>query len=290
LHFPVQYDPVIDRKPLIWPNQARIAVHFVVNIEYFEPGLPATSINPSFAGLKPDVYNHSWRDYGVRAGIWRLMRTLDRHGIKATVALNALVCHHYPRIIEEVIKRDWEFIGHGLTNSQMLTNLSTEDERNVIQQTLDIIEKSVGVRPKGWLGPALAESWQTPALLEEAGITYVCDWLNDDEPYRLNTPKRKLLSVPYSCELNDIHCFLRAGYDAPNYLQLLKDQFDVLYEESLDRGTVLTIPLHPFIMGHPFRAKYLDLALQYMSGKSGVWFATGNQIAEAYVSNVGAAD
>jgi allantoinase len=290
LHFPVQYDPVIDRKPLIWPNQARIAVHFVVNIEYFEPGLPATSINPSFAGLKPDVYNHSWRDYGVRAGIWRLMRTLDRYGIKATVALNALVCHHYPRIIEEVIKRDWEFIGHGLTNSQMLTNLSTEDERNVIQQTLDIIEKSVGVRPKGWLGPALAESWQTPALLEEAGITYVCDWLNDDEPYRLNTPKRKLLSIPYSCELNDIHCFLRAGYDAPNYLQLLKDQFDVLYEESLDRGTVLTIPLHPFIMGHPFRAKYLDLALQYMSGKSGVWFATGNQIAEAYVSNVGAAD
>jgi allantoinase len=287
LKFPVQYDPAIDRAPIVWPDGARIAVHVVVNIEYFEPGVPATSVNAAFANFKPDVYNHSWRDYGPRAGIWRLFRTLDRHGIKATVALNALVCHHYPRIVEEVAKRNWEFMGHGLTNSQILTNLSADDERQVIQQTLDIIEKSAGVRPKGWLGPALAESWQTPALLEEAGVAYVCDWLNDDEPYRMDTPKRQLLSVPYSCELNDIHCFLRAGYDAPKYLQLLKDQFDVLYEESLERGTVLTIPLHPFIMGHPFRAKYLDLALQYMSEKPGVWFATGGEIADAYLRSVG---
>jgi allantoinase len=290
MRFPVQYDPVIDRPAIVWPNGARIAVHFVVNVEYFEPGVPATSANPKYVDIKPDVYNHSWRDYGVRAGIWRLMKTLDRHGVKATVALNALVCQHYPRIIEEIVKRDWELMGHGLTNSQMLTHLPLEDERKVIRQTLDTIEKSAGVRPRGWLGPALAESWHTTTLLEEAGIAYVCDWINDDEPYRMDTPRKKLLSLPYSCELNDLHCFLRAGYDGPKYLQLLKDQFDVLYAEGGDRGTVLTVPMHPFVMGHPFRSKYLDLALQYMAAKSGVWFATGSQIADAYLAASAAPD
>jgi allantoinase len=283
MQFPVRYDPMIDRQPFAWPNGARIAVHLVINVEYFEPGVPATSANPKFAGIKPDVYNHSWRDYGPRIGIWRMMRVLDKHGIKATVALNALVCEHYPRIVEEVVKRGWDFMGHGLTNSQMLTDLPVEQEREVIKRTLDIIDQAAGIRPRGWLGPALGESWQTTTLLEEAGVTYVCDWLNDDEPYRMATPQGKLLSVPYSCDLNDLHCFLRAGYDAPKYLQLIKDQFDVLYEESLERGTMMTIPMHPFVMGQPFRSKYLDLALQYMAEKPGVWFATGAEIANAYL-------
>lgn len=284
VRFPVTYSPIIDRPPISWPNGARIAVQLVINIEYFEPGKPSTSINPGFAGLTPDVYNHSWRDYGVRAGIWRMMNILDKHQIPATVALNADVCQHYPRIIEEVVKRKWEFMGHGLTNSQFLTNLPVDEEREVICKTLDLIEKASGKRPKGWLGPGLAESWATLQLLEDEGIAYVCDWLNDDEPYFFDTAQKRLLSVPYSGEINDIHCFLRAGYKGPDYLQLLKDQFDVLYEEGVDRGTVMTIPLHPFIMGHPFRSAYFSQALQYMSEKRGVWFATGSEIAEAFVN------
>jgi allantoinase len=279
------YQPVIDRPPLKWPNGARIAIHTVVNIEYFQPGIPATSINPGFAGLVPDVYNHSWRDYGVRAGIWRLMRVMDKYQVKATVALNGLVCRHYPRIVEEIMKRGWECMGHGMTNSQMLGKLSIDEERGVIRDTLDTIEQATGRRPRGWLGPALAESWNTPALLEEAGVSYVCDWVNDDEPYTMETPGRALVSVPYSAEINDIHCFLRAGYQGPDYLQALTDQFDVLYEESVERPAVMAIPLHPFIMGHPFRAKYLEQALKYMSEKPGVWFATGSEIAQAYSAN-----
>jgi peptidoglycan/xylan/chitin deacetylase (PgdA/CDA1 family) len=282
LEFMTTYEPVIDRPPVKWPNGARIAIHTVVNIEYFQPGIPATSVNPGFAGLVPDVYNHSWRDYGVRAGIWRLMKVLDKHQVKATVALNGMVCRHYPRIVEEIVRRGWECMGHGMTNSQMLGKLSIDEERSLIKETLDTIEQSTGHRPKGWLGPALAESWNTPALLEEAGLSYVCDWLNDDEPYAMNTPRRALVSVPYSGEINDIHCFLRAGYQGPDYLQALKDQFDVLYEESAERPAVMAIPLHPFIMGHPYRSKYLDQALQYIAEKPGAWFATGSEIAQAY--------
>jgi hypothetical protein len=102
----------------------------------------------------------------------------------------------------------------------------------------------------------------------------------------MDTPQGRLISMPYSGEINDIHCFLRAGYTAPEYQQLLTDQFDVLYAEGQDRATMMTIPLHPFITGHPFRAKYLDQALRYMAGKPGVWFATGSEIADAYLAQV----
>src|SRR5690606_27101308 len=128
MDYPVNYSPAVDRPRIRWPNGARIAVNLVVNVEYFEPGVPATSLNPGFASLVPDVYNHSWRDYGVRSGLWRLARVLVRRGITATVALNALVCKHYPRIIDELTKRRWEIMGHGLTNSQILTKLTHEAE------------------------------------------------------------------------------------------------------------------------------------------------------------------
>lgn len=286
MQFPIQYEPIIDRKPITWPSEARLAISVVINVEYFEPGIPSTSVNPGFSGLSPDVFNHSWRDYGVRVGLWRLIRTLDQYNIPATVALNAYVCHHYPRIVEEIVKRKWECMGHGLTNSQILEKLPRDEEKKVIKETLDIIENSVGYRPRGWLGPALAESWNTAELLEELGVEYLCDWLNDEEPYRMATPLKKMISVPYSNELNDINCFLRAGYKAPEYFELLRDQFDILYQESFERGKVMAIPLHPFIIGHPFRMKYFDMALKYMSGEPGVWFCSGSEIADAYLANL----
>lgn len=282
MQFPLKYDPMIDRKPILWPENKKLAVQFVVNVEYFEPHLPSTSVNPAFTKLVPDVYNYSWRDYGVRVGIWRIMEMFDKYNIPATAALNAYVCHHYPRIMDEITKRQWEIIGHGLTNSEPLNPMEEAEERETINKTLQIIEEAAGYRPKGWLGPALAETWNTPRLLEELGIEYVCDWLNDEEPYRMETPDKNLISVPYSTELNDIQCFLRGGYAAPDYLQLLKDQFDVLYQESYHRGKVMTVPLHPFVIGHPFRMKYLELAVKHMMEQSDVWFCTGSEIVAAY--------
>jgi peptidoglycan/xylan/chitin deacetylase (PgdA/CDA1 family) len=287
LRFPVAYEPVIDRAPIRWPGGARLAVQFVLNVEYFEPHLPGTTVNPAMAALVPDVYNHSWRDYGARAGVWRLMELFDRHGLPVSVALNADVVTHHPRIVEEIGSRGWEVIGHGMTNSRYLNPMDEAAERQTIQESLDVIEAFLSQRPRGWLGPGLAENWRTPALLEELGVEYVCDWLNDDEPYRLRTPGGTLISVPYSAELNDIHCFLRAGYDGPGYLRLLADQFEVLHQEGGRRGKVMTVPLHPFLMGHPFRAKYLDLAIQHMREVPDVWFCTGAQIVDAYRDSSG---
>ena len=201
-HNRFDYSPIIKREPIRWPNGARVAVWVIPNIEHYEFDIPGIGMQPF--NIVPDVINYAWRDYGPRVGIWRLMEALGQYGMRGTVALNSAVCDHYPIIIEEAKKRNWEFMGHGITNSRLLNGLSEEEERKVIRETIQTITKAVGKAPEGWLGPALAETFITPDLLAEEGIRYLCDWCNDDQPYPMKVKKGKLISVPYSVEINDI--------------------------------------------------------------------------------------
>ncbi len=235
-HNRFDYSPIIKRKPLKWPGGARVAVWVIPNIEYYEFEIPSTPIHPS--NLVPDVLNYGWRDYAPRVGVWRLMEALDKYKIRGTVALNSDVCNHYPVIIEEAKKRKWEFMGHAITNSKLLTGLSEEDERKVIRETVETITRSTGVAPRGWLGPALAETFITPDILAEHGIEYLCDWCNDDQPYPMKVKKGKLINVPYAIELNDIPFFLGKGNSGADFMQAIKDQFDVLYEEGKTHGRI----------------------------------------------------
>ena len=145
----------------------------------------------------------------------------------------------------------------------------------------DTIETAAGQHPKGWMGPALTETHNTPQLLSELGYSYVLDWTNDDQPYRLNVPG--MLSVPYTLELNDLGLFLR-GLTGPDFLQMVKDQYDVLRAESEHSGRVMALALHPFVIGQPFRAKYLDLALEYIAAQPDVWLTTSDDIADHYLT------
>ena len=121
------------------------------------------------------------RDYGNRVGIWRLMEVLTRYGIRASAALNSEVCDHHPEIIEEGGKLGWEWIGHNQTNPLQLTEMDPAAERAAIRTTIDRIEAASATRPLDWLGAGLAETWNTLDYLPEAGIRYVCDWVNDDQ-------------------------------------------------------------------------------------------------------------
>ena len=132
-HKRFDYSPIVDRKPLRFPDGARVAVWVIPNIEHFHFGMPATSISSVTAGFKPDVFNYAWRDYGVRVGIWRLLDVLEKHGVKATVALNSEVCEHYPQIIEAGMELGWEWMGHGTTNSIMINQQEEEEERALIK-------------------------------------------------------------------------------------------------------------------------------------------------------------
>lgn len=279
---PFKYSPIIARKPIKWPGNARIAVWLIPNIEDYRIDVPSHGISPVLVSQMPDVLNWAWKDYGSRVGVWRLMELFDKHGIRATVALNASVCQDYPVIIEEGKKRGWEFMGHGITNSKILTNLSEEEERTVIRTTIETITSAAGKRPEGWLGPGLAETYNTVNILAEEGIRYVCDWCNDDEPYPMEPRKGTLISIPYSLEINDFPAIVHLHRTAQEFYEMIKDQFDVLYEEGTKSGKVMAIALHPMIMGSPFRIKYLDSALKYIKRHKNVWFTTGSEIANWY--------
>jgi len=263
------YQAIVDRPPVSWPDGARVAVWVIPNIEHF---------HIEIGGDVPDIRNHSRRDYGNRVGIWRVMEVLAKHGVRGTVALNGEVGKFYPRIMQEAAKLEWELMGHGLTNSVLLRNMSREQEAAVIADTRAAIEEW-GQKMRGWLGPGLTESWLTLDLLREHGVEYVCDWVNDDLPYRMNNG---LYSIPYSVELNDMPLFSAPSISIADFERRICESFDVLYEEGERCGRVMAIALHPFLIGVPHRIRTLDRALGYISSHAKVWFATGSEIIQAY--------
>jgi allantoinase len=284
-HGRFDYSAIVDRPALRWPNGARVAVWVIPNIEHFLFDRPATRLADSSLALTPDVLNYSWRDYGVRVGIWRMMEIMERYGVRGTVALNSDVCHEYPRIIEEGKKLDWEWMGHGTTNSIPLSRLSEAEERPLIEETVTTIAKAVGMAPRGWLSPALSESVHTLDILAENGIEYVGNWVNDEQPYPMKVKKGAMLSMPYSSELNDIPALLGLHQSPERFGQMICDQFDVLYEDGLKTGRVMSICTHPFLVGVPHRSKYFAKALAHITSRQEVWIATGSEIVDWYKQN-----
>jgi peptidoglycan/xylan/chitin deacetylase (PgdA/CDA1 family) len=278
---PFPYTPIIDRPKLSWPGGARLALWVVPNIEFF----PFDENVPGGIGRAPDVINWSPRDYGCRIGIFRIMEVLKKHGVRGTVALNSEVCDEHPRIIEECIKLDWEFMGHNQSNSRTFNEVPDDDQRQVVLDTFARIEAATGSRPLGWLGAGLAENWNTLDYLVEAGCRYVCDFVNDDQPYLMDIGGKQLVSIPYSSECNDFGAFMRMGRTPEQFESTLKRQFDVLYEEGAESGRVMAICIHPFLIGVPHRIRALDAALDYICGHDHVWRATGSEIIDHYLAS-----
>ncbi|MET8828964.1 polysaccharide deacetylase family protein [Streptomyces sp. NPDC004610] len=277
------YSPITDRPPLHWPGGARVAFYLGLNIEHYLLDRPATSTFPDTAAFVPDPLNYGWRDYGPRVGIWRLIESLDRHGVRASALLNSDAGERYPQIVAAGRSRDWAWLAHGRNNSTFQTGMTREAEREYLTGVVDSIERTTGARPRGWMGPALTETLHTPELLAELGLTYVLDWTNDDQPYPLRVPG--MLSVPYTVELNDISLFLGKGFTGPEFVRAVKDQFDQLLAYAAEEkggGRVMALALHPFVIGQPFRHRYLDEALEYIAGHPDVWLTTSDEIADHY--------
>jgi allantoinase len=282
---PDRYDDtfIFERKPFTWPGGKTLAVWIIPNVEVWQFDSPAgAAISPNTTNRVPDVINYAWRDYGIRVGLWRIADVLDSAGIRATVALNAMVCDVFPKAVEEMKRRGWEFMGHGITNSSTLANLPLSEEREVIQTTLRTIQRATGKRPRGWLGPGLTETFNTLDLLAEEEILYVGDWNSDDQPFAMKVKKGKLFAVPYGMDINDMSLINRLGYTGEQYLRALTDQFDTLYADSEKNARVMGVPLHPFLMGQPWRTPYLKKAITHFKQHERVWFATGSEIVDAY--------
>jgi allantoinase len=279
-----EYSPIFHREPLKLPGNARVAVWVIINVEEWDINEPmARTVLPTPQGVSviPDIPNFAWFDYGLRVGFWRLKRALDRYRIRATVSLNASVCLSYPQLVRESLESGWEMMGHGFI--QRVIN-KEPDERAVIRRTISTIKDFTGTVPRGWMGPGLAETFDTPDILAEEGIEYVCDWCNDDQPYDMKVKSGSLVSIPYTVELNDIPIYLVQHHRAPELFERARDQFDALYQEGAESARVMAISTHPYITGVPYRIKYFEMIFDYIKQFEGVVFMTGSEILDWYKS------
>jgi peptidoglycan/xylan/chitin deacetylase (PgdA/CDA1 family) len=282
----VDYSPIIDRPIIKWPNGARVALWISPNVEHYEymPDDDAAR-TPWPRTPFPDVQQYSYRDYGNRVGFWRMLETLDKYNIRSCVSLNVAVLEHFPEIRDAMVERNYDYMSHGIYNTRYLYTYTEEQEREFYRDTIDTLKLHTGKQLKGMLGPAISGTERTPDLMAEAGLIYHTDWMHDDQPVPIKVKSGKLISVPYSIELNDSSLLRDNHYEGDYFARICKAQFDQLYKEGVESGRVMCIALHPFLIGQPHRIKYLDEILSHIMSHEGVWQTTADEIAEYYIEN-----
>ena len=281
------YQGINDRADFSWPNGKRLAVYVGFNVEHFSfgDGLGGC-LGP--VSPQPDVLNYMWREYGNRVGVWRCLDLFDERQLPLGAIINTSLYEHCPEVLKALHSRGDEMIGHGYTNAQRQSDLSVEGEAAMIQACQETITREWGQSAKGWLSPWLSESHHTPDLLAQMGFQYTLNYCHDDQPTPLNTAGgQALLSVPYPQELNDIPMVMHRQMDMKDFALMIQDQVEVMLEQAYcagrEQSLVMGIALHPYIVGQPYRLKYLRQALQYLQRfESQIWFTTPGAVAQAF--------
>ena len=280
------YSQVMARKPVEWPGGARVALWIVPTLEFFPLNMNGKPFRAPGAMERPypDYWNYTLRDYGNRVGVFRIFQALDVRNLKASVAVNARAAERMPFLMHEINRRSWEVIAHGLDMSHLHhAGLTEEEERSLIARSLATLRTASSGKVTGWLSPAMAESLRTPDLLAEAGIEYVCDWVNDDLPYAMRTQSGSLHAMPHAFEIDDLHLFWQYKHRPQDFVEEVLDHFRLLYREAARHGgRVMALSLHPWVIGVPHRIKALEDALDGIMDHADVWSATGAEILAAF--------
>ena len=280
----IPYQMLNERPPLDGIDGKPLIVHLVVNVEHwlFEQNMPRKYLTAPH-GLEqiPDIPNFSWAEYGMRTGMPRLLDCFDRRDLPASVSLNAGVIDAYPSCAVAMRDAGWEFIGHGVHQKSIQ---GENDESDVIALAMQMIEDFTGTRPAGWLGPGLKETFDTPDILKELGIEYVFDWVLDDLPSWMTTKHGPLLSIPYTLELNDSPLYAGQNMSSSEIYDRLVSTLDVFERELRTQPRVLTLALHPHLIGVPHRFAYLERMLDLLQRREDTVFVVGRQIADWYMA------
>ena len=280
----LDFSAIAHRPKLVLPGGARLAVWVIVNVEEWDPNepMPRTVLTPPAGGSPmPDIPNWAWHEYGNRVGFWRLLDVLDQQQIRAVLAVNGSAIRHYEPIARAALERGWEFIGHGFSQKNMQ---KVADEQEDIRKTAEAIRDFTGKPPRGWLGPGLTETWETPDLLVQEGYEYVCDWVLDDQPVQLKTRTKPIVNIPYTQECNDVAMMLIQHHKASEYYDRAINQFEQLYADAAQSARIMALVVHPYIMGAPHRLKYFRSALSQIREHRDVSFWTGEEILDWYLA------
>ncbi|MDA5192889.1 polysaccharide deacetylase family protein [Govanella unica] len=277
-----------ERKPVLWPEGKSVALLLSVPLEYFPlevkdkpfkaPGHMQTPY--------PDLRHYSSREYGTRVGFYRFLDLFAKHGLKASITMNAAIAERYPELVRDVQAAGHEIIAHSTDmNGIQFGGQDEAEERALIRDTLDRLERATGTRPTGWHSIARSQSFNTPRLLTEAGVRYMCDWPNDDLPYVMTTEAGEIINLPLNHELADRQIITVCQNSESDWAEQMKDAHSCLAGEA-ERfgGRVLPITLTPYIMGLPYRIAALDETLGWLASQPATWSATAGEIVSAWTA------
>jgi len=277
------YWPYVDRPKIEWPGGKKLALWVAPNIEYYELNPPVNPIRKSWPRPYPDITPYSYRDFANRVGHWRLMEAMDACGVRGSISLSTAVCQHHPEVIEACVERDWEFFSHGIYNTRYTYGMNEQQERAMIEDSVKTVLDATGKRIRGYLAPALTHTEHTMDIIADLGFYYTCDLFQDDQPQPIHVKNGRLISLPYSLEINDHYAYNVYGLPPRQYTEVIKRQFDQLLEEGQESGTVMCIPLHAYLVGRSHRIDPFREALEYcVSNKDDVWVTTAVEIAEYF--------
>lgn len=281
----IPYKMSSERAPLPPLHGKRILVHLVVNIEnwQFDQPMPRTIVTPPHGReTVPDVPNFSWADYGMRAGLPRILDAFASRKLPASTSFNAGVIDAYPQATIAMRDAGWEFIGHGM--HQKATNHVEGGEEALVVACLDKVSKFTGKKVRGWLSPGLRETVDTADILKKNGVDYVCDWVVDDRPSWMRTTAGPMVAMPYNLEINDSIIYAIERHATGEMARRLEFTLRRFEKECRESAIVLAIGLHPHLISVPHRIHELDQMLDVLMKSKDVGFFTGSELADWFVS------
>ena len=282
-----------DRPPLVWPGGKILALWVNVCLQHFPMnprGLPV-KLPGAMSMPYPDLRHCTLRDYGNRVGIYRFLKAFDHFGVRPSFAINARLAERYPALMDAVKARGDEVIGHSWSmDTPHAGGLSLADESDLIDRSLDTLRRLSGQAVRGWLGPGKLQTENTPELLRARGISYFGDWVNDELPYRFHTACGDLWAMPLSTELEDRFVVMDNQHSEASWAQQVCDACDLLLVEAQAQGgRLLTLNLHPWVLGQPHRIRHLEAALAHVMAQPGVWSASPGEILDVAARQIPAA-
>jgi allantoinase len=278
-------------KNTVWPNDARLALSIVVNVE---EGSESTILDGDRGpepvdelGVVPKKPmrchgNESNYEYGIHEGWPRIHRLLKKYNITATFTAAAVSLERIPAIAETIRTEGHEACSHGYRWAHQYY-MSEEKERKFIRDAADLIEKTTGQRPEGWLSRYLLTE-NTRRILQEEGFTYHMDDYSADQPFwtAVDDSDEPMVIVPYAIDSNDMKFWTDPSLSPEAWLQYAKNTFDVLYEEGGEQTRMMSLGLHLRIIGRPGRIGALEEFFKYVTAKSDVWITTRKAIADTF--------
>lgn len=280
------YSQFFERKPLQWPDVKKLLIWPVISLEYF-PMIPKDDpfrAPGHMATAYPDYRHYTSREYGSRIGIYRLLGAFEKAGVQISVAANSVIAERYPELIADIMAGGHEIMAHSTDmNGTIASGMDEADERALITGSLDALETVTGTRPRGWLSIARSQSFNTARLLVEAGVDYMCDWVNDELPYTFQTEAGPITNMPLNHELSDRQIINVQQHSVDSYAQQMTDAADWLLAEADNfGGRMMPMHLTPYIMGLPYRIAAFEDLIASFANRSDIGFARGDAIVDSW--------